>query len=292
MTSFPRIFSTDSAKAIKASGFGYLNAIHYMAPAETGGAGNLCPNATPECIALCLGKYSGQAAMVADIEHGTNSVRESRKRKAQLFMTSRAAYMNEIARQIARVIAKARADRLTPCARLNGSTDIAWERIRFALEPRTIAALAKVGVNCKRAIAPNGPTLLELFHWIQFVDYTKNAKRLASKPSNLDLTLSYSARNSADCVAALLAGHNVAIVFHGGLPDSFAGFAVIDGDKHDLRHLDPKGGVIVGLSPKGNKSKRDASGFVVDWQADSGQELQSLWRALRLAETFNLAIAA
>ena len=289
MTSFPRIFSTDSAKAIKASGYGYLNAIHYMAPAETGGVGNLCPNATHECISLCLGKYSGQAAMVADIEHGTNSVRESRKRKAQLFMTSRAAYMNEMARQIARVIAKARADRLTPCIRLNGSTDIAWERIRFALEPRTIEALSAIGIG------PNvraTPTLLELFHFVQFVDYTKNAKRLASKPSNLDLTLSYSARNSADCVAALLAGHNVAMVFHGGLPESFGGFAVIDGDKHDLRHLDPKGGVIVGLSPKGNKAKRDTSGFVVDWRADSGQELQSLWRALRLAESFNLAIAA
>jgi len=37
---------------------------------------------------------------------------------------------------------------------------------------------------------------------------------------------------------------------------------VIDGDKDDLRFLDPKG-VVVGLIAKG-KAKRDTSGFVID----------------------------
>lgn len=279
---FPRIFSTDSAKAAKASGYGYLNAIHYMAPASTAGVGNLCAHASPECIALCLGQYSGQAAMVADLENGTNSVRESRKRKARLFMKNRAVYMNEMARAIVRIVAKARKENLTPCIRLNGSTDISWERIRFDLEPRTIAAIEKLTGKLRRT---HGATLLELFHWVQFVDYTKNAKRLSAKPANLDLTLSYSARNSAECVDALLAGHNVAMVFHSALPETFAGFDVIDGDKHDLRHLDPKGGFIVGLLPKGNKAKRDMSGFVVRAGDASGQQLENLWRGLRMASS-------
>jgi hypothetical protein len=278
---FPRIFSTDSAKAAKASGYGYLNAIHYMAPAATAGVGNLCPNASPECIALCLGTYSGQAAMVADLENGTNSVRESRKHKARLFMRDRAAYMNEIARQIVKVIRDATRDGLEPCIRLNGSTDIAFERIRFDLDRKTIAALAPLADKMRDTGKTCGVTLLELFHWIQFVDYTKNANRLGKAPRNLDLTLSYSARNSAECVAALESGHNVAMVFHGGLPNSFAGFPVIDGDKHDLRHLDAKGGFIVGLSPKGNKAKRDASGFVVAWRETSGALLETNWGALR-----------
>ena len=286
MADFPRIFSTDSAKAIKAGGYGYLNAIHYMAPASTAGVGNLCVSASPECIAICLGTYSGQAAMVADLENGTNSVRESRKHKARLFMKNRAVYMNEIARAIVRIVTKARRANLTPCIRLNGSTDISWERIRFDLEPRTIAAIEKLTGKLRRT---NGVTLLELFHWVQFVDYTKNPKRLSAKPSNLDLTLSYSARNSADCVKALLDGHNVAMVFHGGLPNWFAGFPVIDGDKHDLRHLDPKGGFIVGLSPKGNKAKKDKSGFVVDWRNDSGRQLENLWIGLRHQENVRLA---
>lgn len=285
MKNFPTIFSTDSAKAAKASGFGYLNAIHYMAPAATAGVGDLCPNASPECMALCLGTYSGQAAMVADLENGTNSVRESRKNKARLFMASRAAYMNEMARAVVRIIAKAHLEQLTPCIRLNGSTDISWEGIRFALEPRTVKALASIGLYPAANAAP--ASLLELFPAVQFVEYTKNAKRLSRLRlnRNLDLTLSYSARNSAECVAALETGHNVAMVFHGGLPNSFGGFPVIDGDKHDLRHLDAKGGYIVGLSPKGNKAKRDTSGFCVAWKEESGQLLEWQWGQIRGMKT-------
>lgn len=289
---FPTIFSTDSAKAVKASEYGYLNAIHYMAPAATAGVGNLCPQASPECMALCLGQYSGQAAMVADLENGTNNVRESRKAKARLFMHSRAAYLNEIARQIVKVIAKADALGVKPCIRLNGSTDISWEGLRFALEPRTVKALNGIGLYPSADARP--ASLLELFPAVQFVEYTKNAKRLARLryEKNLDLTLSYSVRNSAECVQALLSGHNVAMVFHGGLPKSFAGFPVIDGDKHDLRHLDAKGGFIVGLSPKGNKAKRDQSGFCVAWREASGMKLENEWLAIAAGIAPKLGLAA
>jgi hypothetical protein len=276
MTYFPRIFSTDSAKAAKASGYGYLNAIHYLAPYDFGGAGNLCPNASPECIRDCLGWFSGQAAMVKDIEHGTNSVRESRKLKAQLFMRDRANYLNRMAQEIVRLDRKARREGLELCVRLNGSSDIVFERISFALSPKTLKALGLP--NDRRTSA----TILALFPHIQFVEYTKSPNRLGKAPGNLDLTLSYSARNSADCVKALLAGHNVAMVFYGRLPASFAGFPVINGDLHDLRHLDAKGGFIVGLSPKGAKAKRDKTGgFVVDWQGKSGSALEIQWWQLR-----------
>lgn len=291
MTNFPTIFSTDSAKAAKASKYGYLNAIHYMAPADSGGAGNLCPKASAECIALCLGVYSGQAAMVADLEQGTNVTRESRKRKAQLFMRERGAYLNEIARKIIKVINDAKALGVKPCIRLNGSTDLAFERIRFDLDARSIGALEKAGLLGGLTYLSK-VTLLELFADVQFVDYTKIASRLGKAPSNLDLTLSYSARNSAECVKALLAGHNVAMVFHGGLPESFAGFPVIDGDLHDLRHLDRKGGYIVGLSPKGNKAKRDQSGFCVAWRDESGAQLQNMWLAMRRAAFQNPVLIA
>jgi hypothetical protein len=272
---FPTIFSTDSAKAAKASGYGYLNAIHYMAPHSSAGVGNLCSNASPQCIALCLGMYSGQAAIVSDLVNGTNATRESRKKKARLFMSNRAAYMNEMARAIVKIIHKAKRENLTPCIRPNGSTDIPYERIRFNLEPKTIAKLEPLTGKLRRV---ENVTLLELFHWVQFVDYTKNPNRLGKAPANLDLTLSYSGNNSDVCVDALLAGHNVAIVFHGGLPESFAGFPVINGDLHDLRHLDAKGGFIVGLTPKGATAKRDKSGFCVNWQAASGLELALKWR--------------
>jgi hypothetical protein len=274
---FPRIFSTDSAKAAKASGYGYLNAIQYMAPHSSAGVGNLCSHASPQCIALCLGTHSGQAAMVSDLANGTNATRESRKKKARLFMADRAAYMNEVARSIVKVIRDAKRDGLTPCIRLNGSTDISWERIRFNLDAKTLGAILKSGRG-EKLVYISQVTLLELFPDVQFVDYTKNPNRLRKAPANLDLTLSYSGNNSDECVNALLAGHNVAMVFHGGLPESFAGFPVINGDLHDLRHLDAKGGFIVGLTPKGVTARRDKSGFCVNWQAASGLELAIKWR--------------
>jgi hypothetical protein len=46
------------------------------------------------------------------------------------------------------------------------------------------------------------------------------------------------------------------------LPASYWGFDGIDGDLHDLRHLDPRGG-IVGLVPKGAKAKKSQDGFVI-----------------------------
>lgn len=281
MTYFPRLFSTDSAKAAKASGFGYLNAIHYMAPHTLGGHGNLCSHASPQCIALCLGHYSGQAAMVSDLELDTNPTRESRKLKAKLFMTERADYMNRLARDIIKLDAQATREGLALCVRLNGSTDISYERIRFNLDAKTIKSLEKAGL-LGRLTYLSQVTLLELFHWVQFVDYTKNPNRLGKAPSNLDLTLSYSGNNSQACVDALLAGHNVAMVFHGNcIPDSFAGFPVINGDLHDLRHLDDKGGFIVGLLPKGRKAKRDTSGFVVTHGLPLGAGLEAEFRILR-----------
>lgn len=275
MTYFPRLFSVDNQKAAKASGFGYLNAIHYMAPYTLGGFGSVCSHSTAACEANCLGWQSGHAAMVTDLDKGTNSVRESRKLKAQLFMTNRVTYLNALACDIARIVTKARRDGLEPCIRLNGSSDIAFERMNFTLSDKTIAAIAKLYGSPPPLFA----TILALFPDIQFVDYTKNPNRLGKSPPNLDLTFSYGVSNSTDCVKALLAGHNVAMIFDGGLPESFAGFPVINGDIHDLRHLDAKGGNIVGLTPKGKRAKADQTGFIVR-HGEAFQTLEETWEAL------------
>ena len=204
MFNFPRMFSTDSAKAIKADKYGYLNGINYAAQHTSAGVGNMCPNASPGCISLCLGKYSGQASMVADLENGTNNVRESRKRKTRYMTENMQGYLQECCEHIERMQIKA--DKLGKklCIRMNGSTDIAFERIKIK---------ARGGVNIFKA-----------FPDVQFVDYTKIASRFTA---------------------------------------DYLGAKVYSGDNHDLRHLDPKGGNIIALTPKGHKAKRDTSGFVV-----------------------------
>ena len=239
---FTKFFSTDSAKAIKAEKFGYLNAINYMAPHTTAGAGNLCPHSSAGCRSLCLGMYSGQAAMVSDLEHGTNAVRESRIAKSQWFMSDRAAFMAEMTDHVRAMARKARRENKARGVRPNGSSDLAFEYIR----------------------TDDGQSLPIRFPMIQFVDYTKNLKRVMSpkRPPNYHLTFSLSETNRGDALAALAAGFNVAVVFGDGMPAKYLGHDVIDGTQHDLRHLDPSP-VIVGLDPKGAKAKRDTTGFVV-----------------------------
>ncbi len=255
---FRRLLSDDSHKAIMSRSFNYLNAINYMAPHNSSGfGGTLCSNASPGCVGLCLGWFSGQAAMIKKelIETGVNKVRQSRINKALYFVSDNQAYLEEVAYHVHK--AKIKADKLgfKLCIRLNGSTDIPYENLKIKKY--------------------NNKTIYELFSEIQFVDYTKIFSRLTNKhkPKNLHLTFSRSEINEPECIKALNLGFNVAIVFAERLPkfykfkdDSIANIKkVYSGVDHDLRFLDPHSdqGNIIGLLPKGLKAKNDSSGFVV-----------------------------
>jgi hypothetical protein len=231
---FQRFFSVDSPKAVKAQKYGWLNAINYMAPHRLAGVGNLCPHASKGCVALCLGEHSGNAALYP-------AVLKSRIAKAQLLMRDRQAFLKEMTAGIRRARATAKHQKLKLCVRLNGATDVAWERLAPAI------------------FADNAD--------LQFVDYTKSPKRALEHatgqfPANYHLTFSRSGTNDDDCRRVLAAGGNVAVVFAGPFPAEYLGYPVINGDRHDLRHLDGRG-VVVALSPKGRKAKADKSGFVV-----------------------------
>jgi hypothetical protein len=236
---FPRFFSIDDGKAVKAQTAvkGWLNAINYMAPADSAGVGNLCPFATAGCKALCLGEWSGQAGMRK--EGMDNSVTLSRKAKARFYMQDRQAFLAEAAYHIDRALARARSEGKRLCVRMNGSTDIAWER----------------------------SGLMQRFPTVQFLDYTKSRARMLSwcrggMPANYHLTFSRSETNEADCLAVLAEGGQVAVVSADKRPALWHNSRTVDGDRHDLRHLDRKGAVIW-LLPKGHKAKADASGFVL-----------------------------
>lgn len=174
-----------------------------------------------------------------------NAVRLSRIAKTRFFMADRQAFMMRVVDGIRQAQRKAIREGLKLCVRLNGSSDIAFEGIRFDLDGKRV-------------------TIFEAFTDVQFVDYTKNHFRFNRKlPANYHLTFSRSETNEAKAVEVLAKGGNVAAVFGEGLPASWNGFSVVDGDNHDLRHLDPRGGYVIGLSPKGRKAAKDTSGFVV-----------------------------
>ena len=176
-----RFFSVDSTKAIKAQAYGYLNAINYMAPAATAGVGNLCPHASPGCLALCLGWYSGQSAMLsnAELETGTNATRDSRARKSRQFMHDRKTFIADMMRGIDAAKRKAQREGLKLCVRPNGATDIVWESV--------------------------APAMFTAHSDTQFVDYTKNYRRMlrfceGKLPPNYHLTFSRSETNESDCL--------------------------------------------------------------------------------------------
>ena len=231
---FRRFFSCDNPKAIKAQKLGWMNAINYMAPHRSAHVGDLCGNASPGCIALCLGEHSGNAALYP-------TVMQSRIRKAQWFMKDRKAFIVEMLAHIDNARRQAEKAKLALCVRLNGATDLAWEGL--------------------------APQAFELNSDIQFVDYTKSVKRALAHaqgrmPANYHLTFSRSETNEAQCLEVLRAGGNVAVVSSLPMPEKYLGYTVINGDESDLRHLDPRN-VVVWLTPKGNKAKQDKSGFVL-----------------------------
>jgi hypothetical protein len=175
----------------------------------------------------------------------SETVRDSRKRKMVFFMKYRAEYMREFAYHVSRLIETAKKSGLKPAIRPNGSTDIAYEGIPVNVD----------GVTYKN--------IMVAFPDTPFLDYTKNPKRFDRPlPENYHLTFSLSETNEPIARALLARGVNVAAIFDHGLPKTYLGYPVINGDEHDLRFLDPKG-VIVGLTPKGNRAKRDTSGFVI-----------------------------
>lgn len=223
----------NNAKTVKGDGSEYLTAILYLAPADTVDGINVCPMAVlAGCKAGCL--YSaGRGAM--------NSVQAARQRKTILWRDFREVFIADLIQDITKFRAYCVKKGITPVVRLNGTSDIHWER--------------------------HG--IMEQFPDVQFYDYTKDIKRVRKAlPDNYHLTLSYSEASTrySDMVLDQMCkhqGHNMAVVFRDKdkIPKTYMGFKVVDGDKDDLRFLDPKG-VVVALYAKG-KAKQDTSGFVI-----------------------------
>jgi hypothetical protein len=93
---FATMASIDNPKASKATAYGYLNAILYMAPSDSAGVGNLCPH-SGACRELCLGEHSGQAAIRREDEDNATTL--ARKARARAYMTDREAFLRRLSRK-------------------------------------------------------------------------------------------------------------------------------------------------------------------------------------------------
>ena len=228
-----------NAKTIKGDGDELLTAIMYLIPWKSFGA-NLCPSAElAACHEPCL-VSAGRGAF--------SSVIAGRARKTEWYIKDRAGFMAQLVIDVTRFVKYCNDRNIKPCIRLNGTSDIRWEQIPI------VDAQGNKHVNIMSMFDDN----------VQWYDYTKIANR-RNVPNNYHLTWSYSGANPkySDMMDTAVAnGMNVAVVFRtkGSIPASFKGLPTVDGDKNDLRFLDPKG-VAVALYAKG-KAKHDTSGFV------------------------------
>ena len=233
-----KLLSTGNPKVLKGMAQGYNTYILHLAPADLSGY-ETCPKRTAGCSAACL-NTAGRGGMFKRGE-STNVIQEARKRKTRMFFENRGAFMMDLVKDIKLAIKQSERLGLIPVFRLNGTSDIAFEKYTI-----------------------DGKNIFQMFPDVQFYDYTKMLNRKVKHLPNYHLTFSAADGNDADVLKALAQGMNVATVF--GLkktepmPETYNGRTVFNGDESDLRFLDPRG-VIVGLYAKG-RAKKDESGFV------------------------------
>jgi hypothetical protein len=241
------LLSVGNPKTLKGMKQGYNTYIMHLAPSTLSGH-NTCPKATKGCINACL-NTAGRGGMFKKGEF-TNTIQKARIRKTQLFYNDREQFMSLLVKDILLAIKQSNRLGLTPVIRLNGTSDISWE---------------KYPVKMGNVIYSN---IFEAFGYIQFYDYTKVLGRKVNNISNYSLTFSAADGNDNDVIEAMKQGYNIAMVFQLkktlDMPDYHVignkAVPVFNGDESDLRFLDPKG-VVVGLYAKG-KAKKDTSGFV------------------------------
>ena len=225
-----KLLSTANPKIQKGTKLGYLSFILHLAPADLSGK-ETCPKRTAGCTAACL-NTAGRGGMFKRGET-TNMIQKARIRKTQYFFNNRAEFMADLVNDIKKAIRFAERKGLTPVFRLNGTSDLSWEKYDVVL----------------------GFNIFELFPNVQFYDYTKVLGRKVAQYPNYHLTFSKADGNDADVAEALLQGMSVVAVYD-KIPEG-----VPSADETDLRFLDPKG-IMLGLKAKG-RAKKDYSGFVI-----------------------------
>lgn len=219
------------AKSAKKAGV--MTFVMHLAPHTLSGF-NTCASATESCIDLCLDQSGNPAA--------GDSKRKARIARTQAFFRARPLFLALLRLEIDSAIAKAKRANMDCAFRLNGTSDIRWESVRFR----------DTGESVAEYIATRGA--------IPY-DYTKHANRRA--PQFYDLTFSYLGDDSR-AIAAFKSGLNIAIVFdvkrNAPLPRAIEiggkQIPIHDADEHDARFLDPRG-VVAGLRYK-FKTTRDA----------------------------------
>jgi len=214
-----KLLTLANYKTPKGEAQDYLTGILYLAPHVSGGGATLCPHSTEACRTMCL-SGSGLSGLPRQMA--------AKVRRTQFFNRNRGTFLRVLADDVARLREIAAKHGVTPVLRLNGVSDVLWERQEWDWD----------GLGLQR------------------YDYTKVPLHL--RRASQDYHLTYSVGGPEDmerAVGYLAAGHSVAAVVPADIKDDLLSRAnhrwpLVDGDAHDLRFLDPPGSVVL-LKPKG-----------------------------------------
>lgn len=219
-----KLMTMTNHKTVKGEHAGYLTAILYLMPHTSGGGKTLCPHSTDACREMCLAGagLSGLPLQLA-----------AKQRRTELWLKQPSVFIQTLLADIEKLRTIAAKEGLKPAVRLNGTSDIAWERV-IAI-PRGIIAY----------------------------DYTKIPleQRRVGRPDEYHLTYSIEGPDSMSrAVAYLRAGQSVAAVVPPDVQIGLSGLGIdlgsfsgtfVNGDDHDLRFLDAPGSIVL-LKPKGH----------------------------------------
>ena len=240
------LLTIQNPKTLKgAESAGYIVGIVHLAAASLSGA-NVCTWSVNDCVAGCL-TYAGQGGIGLDAS-GLNRAQAARIRRTARAMLWGEAFGYDLRQEVTRLQRKANSMDLRVAIRLNGTSDIPWHR----RDPDLVAWMRDNG--------------------IQQYEYTKRPVPDA-RDHGIDTTYSYPGGKGIAAQRHLDAGNRVAVVFDTpkghALPTEWQApwgdtLRVIDGDKSDLRFLEP-GGVVVGIRAKGRLKGKTGTrdGFLV-----------------------------
>ncbi len=236
---FSKLLTTNQPKLEKSKKLNYFTAGLQLAPSDISGF-EVCAYSCAACVRTCI-NFAGHGGIGLD-ENGLNQAQRARIARTRLLFTNPQLFFSILLLEIGAHVRRSIKLGMIPVVRLNVFSDLPWERMRVD------------GVR----------TIFECFPDVQFMDYTKypiGRRPVETLPNNYHLTMSLADTNDRQCLKALQGGRNVAAVFQvkkgDPLPQTFAGFPVVDGDVHDLRFLD-KSPAVVGLRVKGHAAIRES----------------------------------
>lgn len=217
---------------------GILTAVMHFAPHGYGGVPDYCRHSSPGCRKNCI-FHSGRMGL----SQGKAQVERTKR-----FAANPKQYVDELTADIGKLKNFSHKKGYALAVRLNGTSDLDWERI----------------------VGTNGTTPIEDHEDVMFYDYTKDHDRVHANlsgehPANYHLTYSLKADEPESFEHAdriMKRGGNVAVPFDvdsgADLPKTWRGRKVLDGDDSDHRFHDPMGGHWIGLPVKVAKTPLSA----------------------------------